>query len=79
MPGDSKRYSIDNYDKLKPRDFVDIFNTFKDRHSCRMKIMRFLANEAKEEEYAKTRKQIASELDITEQISEGYYSKTIIM
>ena len=67
MPGDFKRYSIDNYDKLKPRDFVDIFNAFTDRHSCRLKILRFLAKEAKEEEYAKTRKQIASELDITEQ------------
>jgi len=67
MPGDSKRYSIENYDKLKPSDFVDIFNAFTDRHSCRLKIMRFLAKEAKEKKYAKTRKQIASELDITEQ------------
>jgi hypothetical protein len=67
MPGDSKRYSIDNYDKLKPGDFVVIFNAFIDRHSCKLRIMRFLAKEAKEEEYAKTRKQIASELNITEQ------------
>jgi len=67
MPDDSKRYSIDNYDKLKPKDFVHIFNAFTDLHSCRLNIMRFLAKEAKEEEYAKTRKQIASKLDITEQ------------
>ena len=47
MPGDSKRYSIENYDKLKPSDFVDIFNAFTDRHSCSLKIMRFLANNSK--------------------------------
>jgi len=67
MPGDSKRYSVDNYDKLKPGDFVDIFDAFIDRHGRRLKIIRFLAKESKEEEHAKTRKQIAREIDITEQ------------
>lgn len=67
MPGDSKRYSVDNYDKLNPGDFVKIFDAFTDLHSCRLKIIRFLAKESKEEEHAKTRKQIARELDITEQ------------
>jgi DNA-binding transcriptional ArsR family regulator len=66
MPGDSKRYSIDNYDKLKPGDFAIIFNAFKDQHSHRLRIMRFLAKEAREEKYAKTRKQVARELDISE-------------
>ena len=66
MPGDSKRYSIDNYDKLSPGDFVNIYNAFVDKHKCRLRIIRFLAKEAKEEEYAKTRKQIASELHITQ-------------
>lgn len=67
MPGDSKRYSIDNYDNLKPGDFVEIFDSLTDRHSRRLKIIRFLAKESKEEEHAKTRKQIAREIDITEQ------------
>jgi DNA-binding transcriptional ArsR family regulator len=48
------------------QEILLIYNAFVDKHNCRLKIIRFLAKEAKEEEYAKTRKQIASELDITQ-------------
>jgi hypothetical protein len=61
-PSDPKRYSIDNYDRLRPSDFANIYTAFKDQHSCRLRIMRFLAKVAKEEKNAKTTKQIAKEL-----------------
>ena len=47
------RYSIDNYDKLKPGDFHYILGVIKDRENRRLQIMRFLAREAKEEKSAK--------------------------
>lgn len=60
---DPKRYSIDNYDNLKPSDFATINDAFQDQHNCRLRIMRFLARVAKEEKNAKTTKQIAKELN----------------
>src|SRR5918911_5452702 len=52
------RYSIDNYDKLKPGDFHYILGVIKDRENRRLDIMRFLAREAKEEKFAKEMTQI---------------------
>src|SRR5919202_2431287 len=66
MQDDFKPYSIDNYDKLGPTDFAKIFNAFNDRDKKRLKIMRFLAKEAKEERYAKNRRQISTEIGVSE-------------
>ena len=66
MLDDFKPYSIDNYDKLKPRDFGKIFKAFKDKDNKRLEIVRFLAKEAREEKYAKKRSQIATHLGVSE-------------
>jgi hypothetical protein len=57
MPGDFKRYFIDNYDKLTRGDFYRLLE-IKDRNNRRLEIIRFLAKEAKEEECAKDTNEI---------------------
>ena len=66
MTDNFKPYSIDNYDKLRPSDFAKIYNTLTDRDNNRLKILRFLAKQAKEPKYAKSRRQIAAQIGISE-------------
>jgi hypothetical protein len=65
-PPSIRKPSIRNYDKLTRRDFRNIFKAFKDKdnRTRRLEIMRFLAQEAREEKAAKTYDQILDHMNI---------------
>lgn len=56
-------YSPDNYDEIKLADYRNIFKAFKDKDSTiRLEIIRYLAQEAREENAAKTYNDIVTKL-----------------
>src|SRR6185437_1033402 len=65
MPDDFKPYSIDDYDKFTMEDYSVILKAFTDENNKRLQIMRYLAKEAKDEQSAKERVEIANRIGVS--------------
>ena len=65
MPDDFKPYSIDDYDKFTMEDYSVILKAFTDQNNKRLQIMRYLAKEAKDEQSAKERVEIANRIGVS--------------
>lgn len=65
MPDDFKPYSIDDYDKFGMEDYSVILKAFTDVNNKRLQIMRYLAKEAKDEQSAKERVEIANHIGVS--------------
>lgn len=65
MPDDFKPYSIDDYDKFGMEDYSVILKAFTDKNNRRLQIMRYLAKEAKDEQSAKERVEIANRIGVS--------------